>query len=70
MKTFTNTDLARLLRATQDSRATEEERDFLGYMACLAAACEPIENVDYRRSSVLAAINLHVEASIFDRPKA
>ncbi len=40
MKTFTNTDHARLLSAAADSRATDDEKAFLGYMAGLAAAPE------------------------------
>ena len=69
MKTFTMTDHDRMLRACADPRSTEEERNFLSTMASLAAACEPVSNADYRRASTLAAINLHVEDSIFDRPK-
>lgn len=69
MKTFTMTDHDRMLRAAADPRATEDERAFLGYMASLAAAREPVENDEYRRASVLAAINMHVEDSVFDRPK-
>ena len=67
MKTFTNTDHARLLRAAQHPKATKEEADFLGYMAGLAAAYEPVSNKEYSRASTLAAINLHVEDSVFDR---
>lgn len=69
-KQFTMTDHNRMLRACADSRATEEEKSFLGYMAGLAAACEPVSADDYRRASILAAINLHVEDSVFDRPRA
>lgn len=69
MKTFTNTDHARLLSAAADSRATDDEKAFLGYMAGLAAAHEPVSDDEYRRASVLAAINLHVEDSVFDHPQ-
>lgn len=67
MRTFTTTDHARLLLAAQDPRATVEEREFLSVMASLAAANEPVENAEYTRASTLAAINMHVEDSIFDR---
>ena len=67
MRTFNTTDHARLLRAAQDPRATENEREFLGAMASAAAANEPVENADYTRASTLAAINMHVEDSVFDR---
>lgn len=70
MKTFTITDHARLLRAANDPRATREERDFLANMASLAAANEAVEDNEYRRASVLAAIDMHVEDSIFDRQGA
>ena len=67
MRYFTMTDHNRMLRACADSRATEEEKNFLSTMADLAAAREPVSNSDYIRASTLAAINLHVEDSIFDR---
>lgn len=67
MKTFTDTDHLRLLRAAGDPRATEDEKAFLGYMASLAAAREPVSNDEYIRASILAAINLHDQDSIFDR---
>jgi hypothetical protein len=57
-----------MLAAAHDLRATAEERDFLVAMASLAAACEPVTTEEYFRASKLAAINLHVEDSIFDRP--
>lgn len=69
MKTFTMTDHNRMLLACADSRSTDEEKQFLSTMASLAAACEPVSNDDYRRASILAAINLHDKPSIFDRPK-
>ena len=69
MKTFTMTDHSRILRAAADSRATQSEKEFLGYAASLAAACEQVSDEEYRRASVLAAINMHVEDSVFDRPK-
>lgn len=69
MKTFTMTDHDRMLRACADPRATAEEREFLAYMASLAAANEPVEDREYRRASILAAINMHAEDSIFDRAK-
>ena len=68
MKTFTPQDHIRLLRAAQDPRATEDEKQFLGYMASLAAAQEPVSPREYTRASTLAAINMHVEDSVFDRP--
>ena len=67
MKTFTNTDHIRLILAAQHPKATPEEADFLGYMAGMAAAFEPISNEDYTRASILAAINLHDKDSVFDR---
>lgn len=67
MKTFTDTDHDRLLRAAGDPRASAEEKQFLGYMAGLAAAREPVSDDEYRRASQLAAINMHVEDSVFDR---
>ena len=48
---------------------TEATVNFLGYVAGLAAAYEPVCDDEYRRASVLAAINLHVEDSVFDRPQ-
>ena len=69
MKSFTMTDHDRMLRACADPRATDEEKKFLSTMASLAAAREPVSDEDYRRASTLAAINMHVEDSIFDRPK-
>ena len=67
MKTFTNTDHTRLLRAAQHPKTTKDEADFLGYMAGMAAAFEPISNEDYTQASILAAINLHDKDSVFDR---
>lgn len=67
MKTFTMTDCSRMIRAAQDKRSTEEEKNFLGMMAGLAAANEPVSDEEYRRASVLAAINMHVDDSVFDR---
>jgi len=63
------TDHARMLRACEDKRATKEEKQFLSYMASLAAAQEPVENHEYTRASILAAINMHDTDSIFDREK-
>ena len=69
MRTFTNTDHTRLLRAANDSRATPDEKNFLGMMASMAAANEPVEVDEYLRASALAAINMHLEESVFDRSK-
>lgn len=69
MKNFTMTDHSRLLRAAQDARATQEEREFLSAMASMAAANDPVSDAEYTRASTLAAINMHVEDSVFDRPK-
>lgn len=69
MKLFTNADRSRLLRAAQDARATKEEKNFLGTMASLAAANVSVSDHDYIRASELAAINMHVEDSVFDREK-
>ncbi len=67
MKTFTIPDHDRILRAAHDPRSTPEEKVFLGYMAGLAASFEPVSNDEYRRASILAAINLHDQDSVFDR---
>lgn len=69
MKTFTGGDIKRLIRASEDSRATVEEKEFLIEMLSLGMAREPVTDDDYRRASQLAAMNLHVEDSVFDRPK-
>ena len=69
MKNFTNTDHTRLLRAAQDARATQGERDFLAKMASMAAASEPVDNDEYLLASTLAAISMRAEDSTFDRPK-
>lgn len=69
MKIFTMTDHNRLLRAAQDTRATQEEREFLSAMASMAAANEPVSDAEYTSASMLAAINMHVEDSVFDRHK-
>jgi len=69
MKTFTTQDHNRLLRAAQDARATQEEREFLSAMSSMAAANESVSDAEYSRASTLAAINMHVEDSVFDRTK-
>jgi hypothetical protein len=65
---FTMADHNRMLAAASDSRSSAEEKNFLATMASLAAANEPVPVEDYLRASKLAAINLHVEDSVFDRP--
>lgn len=67
MKRFTDTDQKRIWNALQHRNATPEERDFLSSMLSLSAANEPITDADYSKAATLAAINLSVEDSIFDR---
>ena len=57
------------LRACADPRSTAEEREYLGYMASLAAACEPVSRADYSRVQSLTGGHLSREGSIFDRPQ-
>lgn len=67
MKKFTMSDHNRMLNAAKNEKATGNEKQFLGLMASLAAANEPVADSDYFKASRLAGINLHVEDSIFDR---
>lgn len=57
------------LRACADARATEEEREFLGFMASLAAAGEAVTPQQYRRVQALTGGGLSTNTPIFDRPK-
>lgn len=70
MITMTLPDHNHCLRAGADPRATQDEREFLGYMAGLAAACEPVSKKDYLRMQVLTGGALSLEGSIYDRPHA
>lgn len=54
-----------LIKGAQHPWATKEEAEFLGYMAGLAAAKEPVEDAEYRRASQLLGLNLHLETPIF-----
>ena len=70
MRTFTHSDHARMLAACADHRSTEEEREFLSLMASNYGAAVSVSDAEYWRASRLAAIHIHVEDSIFDRPAA
>jgi hypothetical protein len=65
---LTMTDHEFCLRACADRRATDEEREFLSFMASLAAACEPVTAEQYRRVQVLTGGGLSTTTPIFDRP--
>jgi hypothetical protein len=55
------------LKACADPRSTEEEKDFLSYMASMYAANEPITKEEYSRLQRLTGGFLSPEPSIFER---
>lgn len=55
------------LKACADSRATAEEKEFLGFAAGLIAANEKLPKDDAARVRELTGSSLTVEGSIFDR---
>ncbi|MCG3176930.1 MAG: hypothetical protein MOGMAGMI_01894 [Candidatus Omnitrophica bacterium] len=57
------------LRCCADERATAEEREFLSYMASLAAARKPVSQAEWLRMQALTGGALSTVTPIQDRPK-
>ena len=65
--TYTKTDHNTFLRACADPRATEHERQILGYAAALAAAGESVSRDEYLHAQALVGGALSTITPIFDR---
>jgi len=66
---LTKNDHKFLLKACADKRATDEEKEFMSYMASMAAAAEEVSAEDAHRVAQLTGSILTHDGSIFDRPK-
>lgn len=67
MRYLDSVDAAWCIRAAQSPYATEHEAAFLGFMAGLAAAHEPVSDEEYARVQRLTGGYVSVAGSIFTR---
>lgn len=66
---LSNSKHIKYLEAALDPRCTEEEKAFLGYMASLAAAREPVTREEYLRAeAILGGTRCSLTTPLYMRP--